>query len=187
MFVHCYQNSYLVVFFNYKATIQVSNQFSKPYTCIMKKDIKIQVWTEGPTVIRTNNISLHCTCNKSVVNVVTIYSMSLSAVPWFLDNEVSTRTTWGFMIWGWYSVWRLCLACFEVLPIRNNELIKKKIIVLFCLLWGPYLSRAVVFLKGLSIQELNVNDWCIILHKLCNAFLVSACWFCPIKLMYKSY
>lgn len=57
-------------FFNYKATIQVSNQFSKPYTCIMKKDIKIQVWTEGPTVIRTNNISLHCTCNKSVVNVV---------------------------------------------------------------------------------------------------------------------
>lgn len=70
MFVHCYQNSYLVVFFNYKATIQVSNQFSKPYTCIMKKDIKIQVWTEGPAVIRTNNISLHCTCNKSVVNVV---------------------------------------------------------------------------------------------------------------------
>lgn len=36
----------------------------------MKKDIKIQFWTEGPTVIRTNNISLHCTCNKSVVNVV---------------------------------------------------------------------------------------------------------------------
>lgn len=70
LFVHCYQNAYLVVFFNYKATIQVSNQFSKPYTCIMKKDIKIQVWTEGPTVIRTNNISLHCTCNKSVVNVV---------------------------------------------------------------------------------------------------------------------
>lgn len=65
MFVHCYQNSYLVVFFNFKATIQVSNQFSKPYTCIMKKDIKIQVWTEG-----TNNISLHCACNKSVVNVV---------------------------------------------------------------------------------------------------------------------
>lgn len=68
MFVHCYQNAYLVVFFIIR--LHVSNQCSKPYTCIMKKDIKIQVWTEGPTVIRTNNISLHCTCNKSVVNVV---------------------------------------------------------------------------------------------------------------------
>lgn len=152
----------------------------------MQKDIKIQVWTEGPTVIRTNNISLHCTCNKSVVNVVTIYSMSLSAIPWFLDNEVSTRTTWGFMIWGWYFVWRLCLACFEVLPIRNKELMEKNNrLILFAL--RSLFIMAVVFLKGLSIQELNVNDWCIILHKPCNAFLVSACWFCPIKLMYKSY
>lgn len=76
--------------------------------------------------MRINNIFLYCICNKLVVNVVIIYSMSFLVILWFLDNEVFMRIMWGFMIWGWYFVWRLCLVCFEVLFIRNNELMKKK-------------------------------------------------------------